>query len=202
MLFSASKFAVICYRSTGTGNTVETAVKRQGWGWGFAYTFVLWKGFLCGSASKESVCNAGDQGSIPGLGRSAGEGIGHPFQYSWASLWVSWLRIRLQCGRPGFSLWVGKMPWRRERLPTPVFWPGELHGLCNPWSHRVGHDWVTLTFALSSEKQHFLTVFTNQQTFHRTIAPLNKYSHPLSMRHWYSTVYSILFADKIGFATS
>ena len=25
--------------------------------------------------------------------------------------------------------WVGKIPWRRERLPTPVFWPGEFHGL-------------------------------------------------------------------------
>ena len=29
----------------------------------------------------------------------------------------------------GFDLWVGKIPWRRERLPTPVFWPGEVHGL-------------------------------------------------------------------------
>ncbi|XP_055285293.1 DNA mismatch repair protein Msh3 isoform X3 [Moschus berezovskii] len=29
---------------------------------------------------------------------------------------------------PGFDPWVGKIPWRRERLPTPVFWPGELHG--------------------------------------------------------------------------
>ena len=26
-----------------------------------------------------------------------------------------------------------KIPWRRERLPTPVFWPGEFHGLYNPW---------------------------------------------------------------------
>ena len=34
----------------------------------------------------------------------------------------------LQCGRPGFSPWVGKIPWRREKLPTPVFWPGEFHG--------------------------------------------------------------------------
>ena len=34
------------------------------------------------SAGKESTCNAGDSGSIPGLGRSAGEGIGYPFQYS------------------------------------------------------------------------------------------------------------------------
>ena len=36
-------------------------------------------------------------------------------------------RIRLQCGRPGFDPWVGKIPWRRERLPTPVFRPGETH---------------------------------------------------------------------------
>ena len=38
------------------------------------------------SVSKESACNAGDPSSIPGLGRSAGEGICYPFQYSWASL--------------------------------------------------------------------------------------------------------------------
>ena len=35
---------------------------------------------------KESICNTGDPGLIPGLGRSAGEGIGYPLQYSWASL--------------------------------------------------------------------------------------------------------------------
>ena len=38
------------------------------------------------SAGKESACNAGDPSSIPGLGRSTGEGIGYPLQYSWASL--------------------------------------------------------------------------------------------------------------------
>ena len=37
------------------------------------------------SVGKESACNAGDPGSIPGLGRSTGEGIGYPLQYSWAS---------------------------------------------------------------------------------------------------------------------
>ena len=36
----------------------------------------------------ESTCNAGDPGSVPGLGRSTGEGIGYPPQYSWASLVV------------------------------------------------------------------------------------------------------------------
>ena len=39
-------------------------------------------GFPCGSAGKESACNARDMGSIPGLGRSPGEGNGYPLQYS------------------------------------------------------------------------------------------------------------------------
>ena len=39
---------------------------------------------------------------------------------------LRWWRIRLQCRRPGFSHWVGKIPWRREWVPTPVFWPGKL----------------------------------------------------------------------------
>ena len=42
----------------------------------------LSKSFPCGSAGKESTCNAGDLGSIPGLGRSPGEGNGYPLQYS------------------------------------------------------------------------------------------------------------------------
>jgi len=32
-------------------------------------------------------------------------------------------------GKPEFDPWVGKIPWRRDRLPTPVFWPGVFHGL-------------------------------------------------------------------------
>ena len=38
------------------------------------------------SVGEEFACNAGDPGLIPGLGRSSGEGIGYPLQYSWASL--------------------------------------------------------------------------------------------------------------------
>ena len=34
---------------------------------------------------------------------------------------------------PGCSPWVGKIPLRREQLPTPEFWPGEFHGLYSPW---------------------------------------------------------------------
>ena len=49
-------------------------------------------------------------------------------------------RICLQCGRPRFDPWVGKIPWRREQLPTPVLWPGESRGLLSPWGRRVRHD--------------------------------------------------------------
>ena len=45
-------------------------------------TYSKFVGFPGGSTSKESACKAGDLGSIPGLGRSPGEGNGHPLQYS------------------------------------------------------------------------------------------------------------------------
>ena len=43
-------------------------------------------------------------------------------------------------GGPGFDLWIGKISWRREWLPSPVFWPGEFHGQRSlagyvPWGH-------------------------------------------------------------------
>ena len=97
-------------------------------------------GFPGSSAGKEYTYSAGDPGLIPGLGRSPGEGIGYPLQYSWASLVAQLVRSCLQCRRPGFDPCIWKMPWRRERLPTPVFWPGEFHGLYSQ------HDWVTFTF--------------------------------------------------------
>ena len=63
----------------------------------FLVTTLAPLGFPCGSAGKESTCNAGDVGSIPGSGR---------------------------------------FPWRRDRIPTPVFWPGEFHELDSPWGRK------------------------------------------------------------------
>ena len=70
-----------------------------------------------------------------GQERSPGDGIGYPLQYSWVSLVAQLVRIHLQCERRGFDPWIGTITWRRERLPTPVFWPGEFHGLYmySPW---------------------------------------------------------------------
>ena len=71
--------------------------------------------------------------------------------YLWASLWLSWGKICLQYGRPRFDPWVGKIPWRRERLPTPVFWPGEFHGLFSPWGCKASDttEWLSLHFSIS-----------------------------------------------------
>ena len=93
-------------------------------------------GFPGGSVGKESVCNAGDPGLIAGSGRSPGEGIAYPLQYSWASLLAQLVKNPPAMQRPGFHPLVGKIPWRRERLPTPVFWPGEFQGLYSPWGHK------------------------------------------------------------------
>ena len=56
---------------------------------------------------------------------------------SWLRQWI----ICLQCRRPGFDPWVGKIPWRRKWLPTPAFLPGEFHGQrslvgYSPWGHK------------------------------------------------------------------
>ena len=63
----------------------------------------IYESFPGSSAGKESTCNVGDPSLIPGLGRSAGEGIGYPLYYSWASLlaqlvnnspamWETWIQ--------------------------------------------------------------------------------------------------------------
>ena len=52
------------------------------------------------------------------------------FNLRFGHLWLSWKRIFLQCGRPGFDPWVGKIPLEKGKA---VIWPGEFHGLYSPW---------------------------------------------------------------------
>ena len=97
---------------------------------------------------------------IPGTGGLPSLGS-HRVRHDWSDLaavmecngfplWLSWWRICLQCGRPGFSPW--KIPWRRERLPTPVFWHGEFHGLCSPWGHKELDTTERLSLSLVMER--------------------------------------------------
>ena len=80
----------------------------------------LCEGFRGGSAGKESACSAGDPDSIPGLGRSAGEGIGYPLQYPWASVVAQLVKNPPAMQETLVDSWVRKIRWRRDRLPTPV----------------------------------------------------------------------------------
>ena len=64
-------------------------------------------GFPDSSVGKESACNAGDPGSITGLRKSSGEGIGYPLQYSWASL-----TAQLVKSLPAMQeTWVSSLSW-------------------------------------------------------------------------------------------
>ena len=87
------------------------------------------EGFPHSSVGKESFCNAGDPSLTPGSGRSPGEGKGYPLHYSWASL-VAQLVKNLPAT---WETWVQSLgcedPLEKGRLPTPVFWPGEFHGV-------------------------------------------------------------------------
>ena len=77
------------------------------------------------------------------MGKIPGEGIGYPLQYSWASL-VAQLVQNLP------AMWETlrwENPWRREQLPTPVFWPGKFHGL-----YGVAKSRVRLSLSLCFQK--------------------------------------------------
>ena len=135
-----------------------------------AWTYTPWRSGPCDLllglpwwlSGKESACQS--TSSILGLGRSPGEGEGCLFQYSGLENsmdcivhGVSKSRIRLsnfhfhsdkesacqsrRCRRPRFNPWVGKILWRKNWQPTPVFLPGKSHGQWNlvcygPWGHK------------------------------------------------------------------
>ena len=96
--------------------------------WSYEECLDIFWGFPDSSVGKETTCNAGDPGWIPGLGKSAGEGIGYPLQYSWASLIAQVVKNLLAM----WETWAQSLGWEDSLekgmgLPTPVFWPGESH---------------------------------------------------------------------------
>ena len=131
-------------------------------------------GFPDISVGKESACNAGDPGSIPGSGRSTGEGIGYPLQYSWASLvaqlvknppamWETWVlslgwEDPLEKGKATHSSilacripWTVYNPWGRKEADTTeqltFLWPG--FNLLSPAQSDVLSD-LMLKYATSN----------------------------------------------------
>ena len=110
-------------------------------------------GFPDRSVGKESTCNAGDPGSIPGSGRSPVEGIGYPLQYSWASL-VSQL---IKNPPAMHEIWVQSLGWEdpleKRKATHSVFWPGEFHTLYSPWGHKELDMTKRLSISLTWERK-------------------------------------------------
>ena len=99
------------------------------------------KGFSQSSVDEESTCYAGDPSSIPGLGRSTGEGIDYSLQYSWASLVAQLVK-----NPPAMQgTWVQSLSWE-DPLEKGKAADSSILAWRIPWtvwsmgSQRVGHD--------------------------------------------------------------
>ena len=73
----------------------------------------IFRDFPGSSIGKETAYNAGDPSSIAGSGRSPGEGIGYPLQYSWAPLMAQLVKNLSAMWETWVQSLVGKIPWRR-----------------------------------------------------------------------------------------
>ena len=104
-------------------------------------TYITMRGIPGSSAGKESACNAGDPGLIPGSGRSTGEGVGYPLLYSWASLVAQLVK------KPPavWETWVRSLGWE-DPLEKGMATHSSILAWRGPWGRRVGHDRATFVF--------------------------------------------------------
>ena len=118
-----------------------------GWHWDSLITF----SFPDSSVGKEATCNAEDPGLTAGSGRSAGEGIGYPLQYSWASLVAKTVK-----NLPAMQeTWVQSLDWedpleKGKAAHSSILAFGESHGQrslvdCSPWAHEESDTTEQLT---------------------------------------------------------
>ena len=101
------------------------------------------KGFPDSPVGKESACNAGDPGLIPGLGTTTGKGIAYPLQHSWASLVAQLVKNQLAVQ----ETWVQSLGWEDPLEKGKATYSSK--GWRIPWTvglQRVGHDLATFTF--------------------------------------------------------
>ena len=120
------------------------------WTWLRDWTELNWtlrRGLPHSSVGKETTCNAGDPSLIPRSGRSAGDGIGYPLQYSWASL------VAQLVNNPSAmqETWDQSLGWE-DPLEKGKAILSSILACRIPWtvksmeSQRVRHDWATFTW--------------------------------------------------------
>ena len=142
------------------------------------------------SAGKEFACNAGDPGWTAGSGRSPGDGIGYPLQYSWAFL-VAQMVMKLPAMQ---DTWAQSLGWEyalEKKIAThssSLAWripkTEERGRLWSIGSQRVWHDWATFTFMqilcfhfqMRKLKLKITTQFALEPTF--LTRPCTRHSNP------------------------
>ena len=100
------------------------------------------------------------------------ERIQHPFPFSRGSSQPR-DQTQVSCIAGQFlTSWTSReTPWRKKRLPTPVFWPGEFHGLYSPWDLKKSDttDWLSLFI---SRNQFKILLFLTKWTFEDAQEPM------------------------------
>ena len=143
----------------------------------------VWGGFPDSSVGKGSACNAGYPGWIPGLGRCAGERIGYPLQYSWASL----VALRVKNPSAMRETWVWSLGWKdplEKGTAIPLQYSGLensmdciVHGVAKRWTRLsdthsltqfkpVSGGWAIALIALSSWVMHSAPEWCTQHEVH------------------------------------
>ena len=118
--------------------------------------------FSHSSAGKESACDVGDPGSIPGSGRSRGEGIGYPLQCSWASLVTQLVKkppaVQETCVQ---SLgWEDPLEKGKATHSSILAW--RIPWTYSPWGHKESDkiEWLSLSFRDTPMTQSLLKLLT------------------------------------------
>ena len=124
------------------------------------------RGFPDSSVGKESICNAEDPSLIPGSGRSPGEGIGYPLQYSWATLVAQLVKNPPAMQETGVQSLGWENPLEKGKVTHSSIMAWRI-----PWTiqQKIGHDWATFTFMTNinfyekNEYKHQLSVQGNRK---------------------------------------
>ena len=110
------------------------------------------------SVGEESICNAGDPGSISGSGRSTGEGVGYPLQYSWTSLVTQTVILSAI-----WEAWLQSLDWE-DPLEEGMVNPLQYSCLENPHGQRslVGYSPWSRKESDMTEQLHFHFLFFSE----------------------------------------
>ena len=116
------------------------------------YTIFVFPGI---SVGKEFACTAEDPGSIPGLGKYAGEGISHTLQYSWASVVAQLVKNPSAM----WETWVRSLGWKDPLEKGKATHSSILAWRIHPWFHKKSKTTERLSFSLVHDG--YLTFMAN-----------------------------------------